>query len=70
MSCHGGTHFSCECQRELLENALEALVSVVSGIDKYRETLSVTDKTRLTHFIHALPSARSVIRRSRISHTR
>lgn len=67
MSCHGGTHFACECQRELLEDALEALISLVSGIDKYRASLAPYDRIALARFIHAMPSAKSVINRSRRS---
>lgn len=65
MSCHGGTHFSCECQRELLRDALESLISLVNGIEKYRASLSLYDRGVLTKSIHAMPSAKSVINRSR-----
>lgn len=69
MSCHGGTHFACECQRELLQDALDSLILLVNGIEKYKSTLETSDKMRLAYFIHAMPSAKSVINRSRQSKT-
>jgi hypothetical protein len=65
MSCHGGTHFSCECQRELLDDALDALASIVAGVDKYEKALAPYDKIAFRRFFHAIPSARSVLRRHR-----
>jgi hypothetical protein len=65
MSCHGGTHFSCECQRELLDDALDALASIVAGVDKYEKTLAPYDKIKFRKFFFAIPSARSILRRAR-----
>lgn len=63
MSCHGGTHFSCECQRELLENAVEALKELVNGIEDYKDSIAIIDRVKLGKFIYSLPSAKSIIRR-------
>ncbi len=65
MSCHGGTHFACECQRELLDDALDALASIVAGVDKYEKTLAPYDKIKFRKFFFAIPSARSILRRAR-----
>lgn len=65
MSCHGGTHFSCECQRELLEDALDALTHLLAGLERYREGLSYYDRAIFTKAVHGIPGAISVIRRGR-----
>lgn len=67
MSCHGGTHFACECQRELLDDALESLAHIIAGLDKYREGLSYYERGLLTKAVHGIPSAVSVLRRARRS---
>ena len=46
MSCHGGTHFSCECQRELLENAVDALKELVNGIEDYKDSIAIIDRVK------------------------
>lgn len=67
MSC--SQHHSCICRDDLMIEAIEALVSLVNGIDKYRASLAPHDRITLAHFIHAMPSAKSVINRSRQSKT-
>lgn len=67
MSCHGGTHFSCECQRELLEDAIDSLARILAGLERYREGLSIYDRGRLTKSVQGITGALSVLRRARLS---
>ena len=66
MSCHGGTHFSCECQRELLEDAIGSLARILAGLERYREGLALYDRGRLTKSVQGIPGALSVLRRARL----
>lgn len=70
MSCHGGTHFSCECQRELLQDAIDSLSEILAGINNYRETLPMYERGILTKHIHGVTHAVSVLRRARVSQSR
>ncbi len=66
MTCRS-THFSCECQRELLEDAVDSLAKVLAGLEKYREGLALYDRGRLTKSVQGIPGALSVLRRARLS---
>lgn len=68
MSCHNH-HHACPCREELLIDAVEALASIVAGVEKYEETLAPYDKTLFRRAFYAFPSARSVLRRARISNS-
>ncbi len=58
------THYSCDCQRELLDDALVALRDTVFGIEKYIESIAPCDRINLMakHDL-GLEAARSVLRR-------
>lgn len=59
------THYSCDCQRELLDDALVALRDTVVGIEKYIESIAPCDRINLiTRHDLGLEAARSVLRRS------
>lgn len=64
MTCRS-THFSCECQRELLEDAIDSLAHLLSGLERYREGLPLYDRGRLTKEVSGIPGAVSVLRRAR-----
>lgn len=68
MSCHGGTHHICDCQRELLDDAIDALAHTLAGIEKYIASLPKKESTLIyTRFDLGIESARSVLRRARNS---
>lgn len=64
MNCRS-THFSCDCQRELLADTIDALRDTVVGIEKYIESIAPCDRIMLTvkHDL-GLEAARSVLRRA------
>lgn len=64
MSCHNH-HHACPCREELLTDAIEALASIVAGVEKYEDTLAPYDKIKFRKFFFAIPSARSILRRAR-----
>lgn len=65
MTCRS-SHFSCECQRELLEDAIDALAHTLAGIEKYIASVSPHDRVKIyTRFDLGIESARSVLRRAR-----
>lgn len=66
MSCHNH-HNACPCREELLTDAIEALASFMADVDKYEKTLASYDKVNFRQAFYAIPSARSVLRRARIS---
>lgn len=63
MSCL--THHICPCQSEIVSDALDALASIVAGVEKYEDTLAPYDKIKFRKFFFAIPSARSILRRAR-----
>ena len=63
MACE--VHHACPCQSDLLIEAVEALASIVAGVDKYEKTLAPYDKIKFRKFFFAIPSARSILRRAR-----
>jgi hypothetical protein len=65
MSCHGGTHFSCECQRDLLEDALDSLSTMVTGLERFLEANPKMRNKIYSEFFIGLPSAKSVVNRTR-----
>lgn len=67
MACE--VHHACPCQSDLLIEAVEALASIVAGVDKYEKALSPYDKTLFRRAFYSIPSARSVLRRARISNS-
>jgi hypothetical protein len=67
MSCHGGTHFACECQRELLEDAVDSIAKILAGLEHYREGLALYDRGRLTKSVQGISGALSVLRRARLA---
>jgi len=64
MSCEGG-HHACICKEDMLIDSIEALASIVAGVDKYEKTLAPYDKIKFRKFFFAIPSARSILRRAR-----
>jgi hypothetical protein len=64
MNCHNH-HHACPCREELLTDAIEALASIVVGVDKYERTLAPYDKIEFRKFFFAIPSARSILIRAR-----
>lgn len=64
MNCHNH-HHACPCREELLTDAIEALASIVAGVDKYEKALAPYDKTLFRRAFYAIPSARSILRRAR-----
>lgn len=66
MTCRS-THFSCECQRELLEDALDSLAHILAGLERYREGLAMYDRGILTKSVQGIPGALSVLRRARLA---
>ncbi len=64
MSCHNH-HHACPCREDLLIDAVEALASIVAGVEKYEDTLATYDKIKFRKFFFAIPSARSILRRAR-----
>ena len=63
MACE--VHHACPCQSDLLIEAVEALASIVAGVDKYEKTLAPYDKIKFRKLFFAIPSARSILRRAR-----
>jgi hypothetical protein len=49
----------------MLIDSIEALASIVAGVDKYEKTLAPYDKIKFRKFFFAIPSARSILRRAR-----
>ncbi len=64
MGCYNH-HHACPCREEILIDAIEALASIVSGVEKYEDTLAPYDKIKFRKFFFAIPSARSILRRAR-----
>lgn len=65
MTCKS-THFSCECQRELLEDTIDALAHTLAGIEKYIASVSPHDRIGIyTKFDLGINSAKSVLRRAK-----
>lgn len=67
MSCT--MHHSCICREDMLIESVEALASIVAGIDKYEAGLAPQNKIKFRQFLYAIPSAKSILRRSRDSKT-
>ena len=63
MSCE--VHHACICKEDMLIDSIEALASIVAGVDKYEKTLAPYDKIKFRKFFFAIPSARSILRRAR-----
>ena len=65
MGCHGGTHHICDCQMELLQDAIDSLSEILAGVSRYRETLPMYDRGILTRQIHGITHAVAVLQRAR-----
>ena len=63
MAC--GTHHACPCREDMLIDAVDALKELVHGIEDYKDSIAVIDRVKLGKFIYSLPSAKSVMNRSR-----
>ena len=63
MSCHS-LHHACECKEELLLDAIDSLSEILSGLEKYRESIAIYDRIKLSKTVHGIPGAISVIRRA------
>ena len=63
MSCHGGTHHICDCQRDLMEDCVESLSQIIRGLNEYRDTLSMHEKGILTRHIGGVSKAVSILNR-------
>lgn len=63
MSCHGGTHHICECQRDLMEDCVDSLSQIIRGLNEYRDTLSMHEKGILTRHIGGVSKAVSILNR-------
>lgn len=64
MSCSGG-HHSCDCRYDLLVDAIDSLSEILSGLNEYRNTLSMVERTALSKKVHGITHALSVIQRGR-----
>ena len=64
MSC-GGLHHACECRQELLDDALDAISTMVTGIERFLEENPKMRNKIYTDFFIWLPSSKSVLKRSR-----
>lgn len=63
MSCHGGTHHICDCQRELMEDCIDSLSQIIRGLNEYRETLAMYDRGILTKHVVGVSRAVSILRK-------
>lgn len=63
MICNG-LHHSCDCRYELMRDAIDSLSEILAGLERYRESLAIYDRSILTKTVHGIPGAVSVIRRA------
>lgn len=63
MSCHGGTHHICDCQRELLEDCIDSLSQIIRGLNEYRESLPMYDRGILTRRVVGISRAITILKR-------
>lgn len=64
MSCNS-MHHICPCQADLLNDAIDALSEILGGMNEYRQTLSMSEKSALSRHVKGITNGLSVIRRYR-----
>lgn len=63
MNC--AAHYACPCKEEMLADAVEALASLLASFDRHDEAIAPHDRIKYRKRFHAVPSAKSVLRRYR-----
>jgi len=63
MSCHGGTHHICDCQRDLLEEAVDSLAQIIRGLNEYRDSLAMYDRGILSRHVVGISRAVSILKK-------
>lgn len=63
MSCHG-LHTICPCNQELLDDAIDSLATMVSGLESMLAEYPKLRNLVYKEFQVGVPSAKSVLRRA------